>query len=136
MEPTLDVLIVGAGLSGLIAGRRLQAAEPLDLMGKAWDGEPSSGGAFTSFLIPGTWTTNGCFGLARRCPPAGRATSKGPSRQANALQPAAWPGWGHNPGEEASSPSRKIDENRHPPGGPWNFLNTSGARTGPSWNTT
>jgi len=33
-----------------------QAAVPLELIEKSWNAEPWSGGAFTSFLIPGTWT--------------------------------------------------------------------------------
>ena len=35
-----------------------EAAEPLELVEQAWNEEPLSGGAFTSFLTPGTWTTH------------------------------------------------------------------------------
>ena len=33
-----------------------QAAEPLELVEQPWNAEPWTGGAFTSFLSPGTWT--------------------------------------------------------------------------------
>lgn len=35
------------------------AAHPTELILKNWNGEPWSGGAFTSFLIPGTWHSHG-----------------------------------------------------------------------------
>jgi L-amino acid dehydrogenase len=35
------------------------AAEPLELVLHNWNGEPWSGGAFTSFLTPGAWTSYG-----------------------------------------------------------------------------
>ena len=35
-----------------------EAAEPLDLVEQDWNAEPFSGGAFTSFLTPGTWTSH------------------------------------------------------------------------------
>ncbi|MFN7898344.1 MAG: flavin monoamine oxidase family protein [Synechococcaceae cyanobacterium] len=34
------------------------AAEPLDLVLQPWNEEPWTGGAFTSFLTPGTWTSH------------------------------------------------------------------------------
>jgi monoamine oxidase len=36
-----------------------RAANPSQLILKNWNGEPWSGGAFTSFLIPGTWQSYG-----------------------------------------------------------------------------
>ena len=35
-----------------------EAAEPLDLLLQAWNEEPWTGGAFTSFLTPGCWTSH------------------------------------------------------------------------------
>jgi monoamine oxidase len=35
------------------------AAEPLDLVLHNWNAEPWTGGAFTSFLVPGAWTSHG-----------------------------------------------------------------------------
>jgi monoamine oxidase len=36
-----------------------EAAEPLELVLHNWNAEPWSGGAFTSFLTPGAWTSYG-----------------------------------------------------------------------------
>ncbi len=35
-----------------------EAAEPLELVEQPWNAEPWSGGAFTSFLTPGSWTSH------------------------------------------------------------------------------
>lgn len=43
-------------IDDLVAYWGPEAAEPLELVEHNWNKEPWSGGAFTSFLIPGTWT--------------------------------------------------------------------------------
>ena len=48
-----------AVLADLQAWWGADAAEPLDLVLHNWNAEPWSGGAFTSFLSPGAWTTYG-----------------------------------------------------------------------------
>ena len=46
-------------LEDLVAYWGPEAAEPHALVEQAWNAEPFSGGAFTSFLTPGTWTSHG-----------------------------------------------------------------------------
>ena len=43
-------------IDDLVAYWGPEAAKPLELVEHNWNKEPWSGGAFTSFLIPGTWT--------------------------------------------------------------------------------
>jgi monoamine oxidase len=45
-------------LSDLVAYWGPEAGEPLDLVLQPWNEEPWTGGAFTSFLTPGTWTSH------------------------------------------------------------------------------
>jgi monoamine oxidase len=45
-------------LSDLVAYWGPEAGEPLDLIEQPWNAEPWSGGAFTSFVNPGTWTSH------------------------------------------------------------------------------
>jgi monoamine oxidase len=45
-------------LADLVSYWGPQAGEPLDLVLQPWNGEPWTGGAFTSFLTPGTWTSH------------------------------------------------------------------------------
>ena len=45
-------------LANLAAYWGPEAAEPLDLVEQSWNSEPFTGGAFTSFLAPGTWTSH------------------------------------------------------------------------------
>jgi len=44
-------------LDDLVAYWGPEAAKPLELIEQPWNAEPWSGGAFTSFLTPGTWTS-------------------------------------------------------------------------------
>jgi monoamine oxidase len=48
-----------AVLADLVAWWGPQAADPLELVLHNWNAEPWSGGAFTSFLTPGAWTSYG-----------------------------------------------------------------------------
>jgi len=48
-----------AVLQDLVSWWGPEAAEPLDLVIHNWNGEGWSGGAFTSFLTPGAWTSYG-----------------------------------------------------------------------------
>jgi monoamine oxidase len=48
-----------AVLQDLVSWWGAEAAEPADLVLHNWNSEGWSGGAFTSFLIPGAWTTYG-----------------------------------------------------------------------------
>jgi monoamine oxidase len=48
-----------AVLADVVAWWGPQAATPLELVLHNWNAEPWSGGAFTSFLTPGTWTSYG-----------------------------------------------------------------------------
>jgi len=43
-------------IDDLVAYWGPEAAKPLELVEQDWNNEPWSGGAFTSFVIPGTWT--------------------------------------------------------------------------------
>ena len=43
-------------IDDLVAYWGQEAAKPLELVEHNWNKEPWSGGAFTSFVIPGTWT--------------------------------------------------------------------------------
>ena len=43
-------------IDDLVAYWGPEAAKPLELVEQDWNKEPWSGGAFTSFVIPGTWT--------------------------------------------------------------------------------
>jgi len=45
-------------LDDLVAYWGPEAANPLELIEKPWNAEPWSGGAFTSFMTPGTWTSH------------------------------------------------------------------------------
>jgi monoamine oxidase len=68
-----------------------EAAEPLDLLEQDWNAEPFSGGAFTSFLTPGSWT-----GPARLA--AGAQGGPGPADHGRVLWAGTevaprWPGY-------------------------------------------
>jgi monoamine oxidase len=45
-------------LRDLVSSWGSEAGEPLDLLLQPWNEEPWTGGAFTSFLTPGTWTSH------------------------------------------------------------------------------
>jgi monoamine oxidase len=45
-------------LADLVAYWGPEASSPLDLVEHPWNAEPWSGGAFTSFVTPGTWTSH------------------------------------------------------------------------------
>jgi monoamine oxidase len=45
-------------LADLVAYWGPEAGEPLDLVEQPWNAEPFTGGAFTHFLTPGTWTSH------------------------------------------------------------------------------
>jgi len=45
-------------LNDLVAYWGPEAGDPLDLIEQSWNTEPWSGGAFTSFVSPGTWTSH------------------------------------------------------------------------------
>ena len=68
-----------------------QAREPVELIVKPWTGEPWIGGAFTSFPLPGSWTS--CAALA-----AGNQGGPGPCDHGRVLwagteASARWPGY-------------------------------------------
>ena len=46
-------------LADLMAYWGPEAGEPLDLLLQPWNAEPWTGGAFTSFVTPGSWTSHG-----------------------------------------------------------------------------
>jgi monoamine oxidase len=68
-----------------------EAAEPLELVEQAWNSEPFTGGAFTSFLAPGCWTSH-----ARLA--AGAEGGPGPAHHGRVLWAGTeasprWPGY-------------------------------------------
>ena len=68
-----------------------EAAEPLELVEQAWNSEPWSGGAFTSFIAPGCWTSH-----ARLA--AGAEGGPGPAHHGRVLWAGSevsplWPGY-------------------------------------------
>lgn len=88
-----------------------QASEPLDLVEKAWNGETFTGGAFTSFLIPGTWTSVGRLA-------AGDQGGPGPADHGRVLWAGSevsprWPGYFEGAieaGERAAARSHAVLE--------------------------
>ena len=82
-------------LRDLVAYWGPQAAEPLDLVEQAWNGEPWSGGAFTSFLTPGSWTSYGRLAAAAAEEAAAVAKVAGPPRLfwAGTEVSPRWPGY-------------------------------------------
>jgi len=68
-----------------------EAAEPLELVEQAWNSEPFTGGAFTSFIAPGCWTSH-----ARLA--AGAEGGPGPAHHGRVLWAGTeasprWPGY-------------------------------------------
>lgn len=78
-------------LQDLVAYWGPEAAEPLELVELAWNSEPFTGGAFTSFLAPGCWTSH-----ARLA--AGAEGGPGPAHHGRVLWAGTeasprWPGY-------------------------------------------
>jgi L-amino acid dehydrogenase len=68
-----------------------EAGAPLELIEQPWNAEPWSGGAFTSFLTPGTWTSHACLA-------AGAHGGPGPASHGRVLWAGTevsprWPGY-------------------------------------------
>jgi monoamine oxidase len=72
-----------AVLQDLVCWWGAEAAEPADLVLHNWNAEGWSGGAFTSFLTPGAWTTYGAIGQE----PHGRVVWAGTEAASR------WPGY-------------------------------------------
>jgi monoamine oxidase len=57
-------------LADLVSYWGADAGEPLDLIEQPWNTEPWSGGAFTSFVSPGTWTSHARLAAGEQGGPA------------------------------------------------------------------
>lgn len=87
-----------AVLSDLEAYWGARAASPLELILQNWNEEPWSAGAFTSFQIPGTWSTYGAIGQQ----PHGRVVWAGTEA---ALR---WPGYFEGAIEAGLAAARRV----------------------------
>ena len=67
------------------------AASPLDLVEQAWNGEAWTGGAFTSFPAPGSWTSHARLAAGTECGPA--PASHGRVCWAGTEVSPRWPGY-------------------------------------------
>jgi monoamine oxidase len=57
-------------LSDLMTYWGPEAGQPLDLIEQPWNAEPWSGGAFTGFVGPGTWTSHARLAAGEQGGPA------------------------------------------------------------------
>ena len=77
-------------LNDLIAYWGPEAGEPIDLIEQVWNEEPFTGGAFTSFLTPGCWTSHARLAAG----PTGHAPGNhGPILWAGTEVSPRWPGY-------------------------------------------
>jgi monoamine oxidase len=77
-------------LNDLIAYWGPEAGEPIDLIEQVWNEEPFTGGAFTSFLTPGCWTSHARLAAG----PLGHAPANhGPILWAGTEVSPRWPGY-------------------------------------------
>jgi monoamine oxidase len=78
-------------LSDLMTYWGPEAGQPLDLIEQPWNAEPWSGGAFTSFVGPGTWTSHARLAAGEQGGPA--PTAHGRVLWAGTEVSPRWPGY-------------------------------------------
>ena len=89
-----------AVLQDLVCWWGAEAAEPADLVLHNWNAEAWSGGAFTSFLTPGAWTTYGAIGQE----PHGRVVWAGTEAASR------WPGYFEGAIEAGLAAANRVRE--------------------------
>jgi monoamine oxidase len=87
-----------AVLQDLVCWWGAEAAEPAELVLHNWNAEGWSGGAFTSFLTPGAWTTYGAIGQE----PHGRVVWAGTEAASR------WPGYFEGAIEAGLAAARRV----------------------------